>query len=265
MESLDLPSRREAVALATVGFTALLPKWHRNAKSGEMRLTWSLRTQCNQAQQLLAAVSDPLPAKNLATLSPEHPLLTCLYYQEIHAALLDWIRTGLTPLVVKSSRAGRLLRLAADQAPLRPSDLIPLAWGSGQRPTAAIADPSHAAVAILCGFVPYHTLDSSTGTPRILFAAESLTFPGLLLSHLQSATPASHLGTAPAGEHPACYALAAAANATDFASAESLAAQNPTHQYRGRGSRSALLSDAFLRPDSPAHYRDKLRSHLAAA
>lgn len=264
MTALDLPDRASALALITLGYPGITPRVHRHSGTGASTLTWSLHGDSARAHALLHAASTRDPAAHLATLHPEHPYLCAIYYQQIHHALLQWLATGTVPLTLRAGAHSRLLRLLPDSPALRTSALAPHLWPPTARPTAAIADPAHAAVAILCGFVPAPHLDTSGPHPRFLFHSTSLTFPDLTLATLQAATLATVLPPYPPGEHPACYALAAAANLPQLLAAEKYAATNPTHLYKGHGTRSALLSDTLLRPDAPPKYRDALRRHLAA-
>jgi hypothetical protein len=273
-QTLELPGLWEATALATCSdipelrgtIDGIVPRARRNDSTGTGAITWQARGRIQPAANLLAA----LESGGLATLQPEHPLLSVLYYLEIQADLTSWAATNLRPMALRSAPASRLLRLVPAATALRPHDLIAPLWESAPRPHCALGSIPYAALAILCGFVPAPHLDHAIGSPRWCFAAESLTRPGLtmdlLSSSITAATPA-HTATIeglPPGEHPACYALAAAITLADFQQAEKLAMKNPTHQFKSNhGPQSALMSEAFLAPGAPSRYRDKLLRHLA--
>lgn len=257
---LPVPTRQLAIALATMGYR-LTPKSYHHERTGRLSIEWFCDSSVDQAQKLL----DSLPT--LAATAPEHPLLVCLYYQEALEALNRWLATSKRPAVLPAGRVSRLLRLLPPDSKQAANDITRHVWLPSVQPAAAFALPHHAAAAVVCGFVPQARLDLTTGQPRFVFAAESTTFPGLTLEALYNIrNPASgvlpeQLGDAQPGEHPACYALQCAANATAFLKAEALVLKNPVHMMRGDGTRSALISEALMNGD--ARHRDRLRLHLA--
>ena len=273
-QTLELPGLWEATALAVCSalpelagtIDGIVPRARRNDQTGRGSIAWQARGRIQPASLLLASHA----SGQLATLQPEHPFLIVLYYLEIQAALQQWQRTGARPFALRSSPASRLLRLVPAATALRPHDLISPAWEAAPAAHCAIGSIPYAALAIICGFVPSAYLNVENGSPRFCFARESFTRPGLTMDLLsQSITAATPAHTAsieglPPGDHPACYALAAAVTLADFQQAETLAAKNPVHQFKStQGRQSALMSEAFLAPTAPPRYRDKLLHHLA--
>lgn len=261
--SLPVANRRVAVALATIGYH-LTPKAYRNEKSGTSSVQWSLESRAKatveQAHRLLDSVSDPDPRQRLSRRTPEHPYLVCLYYQEAVDSLRVWLRTGRVPSVLPNRRGDRLMR-AVHGLPPGTLNTLSAPPPSDFQAVAALADPLHAAAALILGFVlsPHLTPEG-----KFLASASSGTFPGLTMRDLAAITsPSTHvLGIYGPGDHPACYALQCAQNLAHFDNAERLALRNPVHMMRGYGTRSALISEAIISARDAAH-RDRLRLHLA--
>lgn len=234
-----------AVGIPRTAF-AIEPMHH--TATGEKRASWYVSgTHADSAGELLAE-ADPAHRTALWRSNPAHPFLAALAGIENAAWLQRWLADPLHPPHCRQAHRGPLCVLAAPDK--SPDDLI--ASLATIPPACALSSLPHAAAYIAAGFVPAPRLQHPGA---VCFPERSTTFPGLtsaMLFHaavqmIEQPLQPPALDAYPAGQHPFCYALAAALNLADIPAREAAAWGNTVHFFPGAGTRCALATNEQLR------------------
>ncbi len=262
MQRFALSDARLAAALMAVGIPraafAIEPLHHTG--TGEKRASWYVSgAHADSAGELLAE-ADPSHRTALWRSNPAHPFLAALAGVENCAWLERWLNAPLSTPHCHRAHGGPLCVLGA---PGSEPDLI--AALATLPPACALQSLPHVAAYIAAGFVPAPRLQQPGA---VCFPAQSATFPGLTSERLYHAAvqmveqplQPPQLDGYPAGQHPFCYAFAAALNLADIPVREAAAWGNTVHFFPGVHQRCALATNEQLRRPG---FEGKIEKHCS--
>lgn len=270
MHRLPIHDTARAAALRVALGCEIEPRAHRDADHGTESALWNVSTKTGEAGQILEQWSQGMMA-------PGHPFHAAWLGIQAAQTLRQWLRQPhAVPATIRHAgrlvgfEAGLISNIGAEgefqeetielRSPEESSRLEGLAMAqtfSANRPFPFMAH-HFAAAAIVAGCLPL-ALSGSAQVPVLHLTAVSVTWPGVKIDDLANAVLGGvgvnlALGGAAPGEHPFFYAWEAIRTFAGYRYAETIAAKNPVHYYRGEGHgnpHSALVSEAVLKNKKP--------------
>lgn len=259
-----------ALALHTAGHPSTPEITYHVDEGNRQHLTYWVHGDPVGAQALLASLNDSKPEKNLQRNNPTHPFLACRHAIEAFGTVSKWLSGA--PMAIPSllMTTGPLRRVVEGAG--ADYDVMRVIWRDGTiKPRVRVWDAPFATALAVCGFPLWPELlpPGDGKAASLVFAEESLTFPGLTHTILaQYVQPGIQVGPLPGhwqqGEHPFDYAYQAAVNASRHPLFLAAAAKRPQIFLKGPGTGGIIASQSlFDESNRNSAFRDRAHSYLA--